>query len=70
MLSNEIKPNSPNEKDKQMVDDLMDEFENLEAKAKTEKLTKREDNDEDYKKKKKHHRHRSPDSKHDRKKSR
>ena len=71
MLYEEAKPSAPNEKDKQTVDDLMDELETLEAKAKSEQSTKREDDDNrDHKKKKKHHRHRSPDSKHDRKKSR
>jgi hypothetical protein len=68
MLAEDIKPN---EKDKQIVDDLMDELENLGAKAKSAPSIKHEDEDEaEYKKKKKHHRHRSPDSKHDRKKSR
>jgi hypothetical protein len=66
MLLDDIKPNIPNEKDKQVVDDLMDELENLGAKVKS---TKHDDDDED-RKKKKHHRHRSPDSKYDRKKSR
>jgi len=68
MLLDDIKPNSLNEKDKKVVDDLMDELENLGAKVKADQL-KREDEDE-HKKKKKHHRHHSPDSKHDRKRSR
>jgi hypothetical protein len=66
MLANEIKPN---EKDIQIVDDLMDELENLGAKVKSDQPIKDENGDE-HKKKKKHHRHHSPDSKHDRKKSR
>jgi hypothetical protein len=69
MLDSEIKPTIVNEKDKKVVDDLMDELANLGAKVKSSELTKHDDEDE-YKKKKKHHRHRSPDSKHDRKKSR
>ena len=47
----------------------MDELENLGAKVKSGQITKRDDDDE-KKKKKHHHHHRSPDSKHDRKKSR
>jgi hypothetical protein len=70
MLLDEIKPNSLNEKDKKVVDDLMDEFEGLEAKVKSVQSTKHENDEDENKKKKKHHRHRSPDSKHDRKKSR
>lgn len=66
MLLDDIKPTIPNEKDKQVVDDLMDELENLGAKVKS----KHDDDEDEHKKKKKHHRHRSPDSKHDRKKSR
>ena len=66
MLAEEVKSN---EKDKKVVDDLMDELENLGAKVKADQSIKHEDGD-DYKKKKKHHRHRSPDSKHDRRKSR
>ncbi|CAF1596770.1 unnamed protein product, partial [Adineta ricciae] len=68
MIYDETKPDIPKEKDKQTVDDLMDELVNLEAKAKSNQSVKRDDYD-DHKKKKKHHRNRSPDSKHDRKKS-
>ena len=69
MLDEEIKKSSANEKDVKVVDDVMDELENLLAKSKSDPPIKHENEDE-YKKKKKHHRHRSPDSKHDRKKSR
>lgn len=69
MLDDDIKPSISNEKDKKVVDDLMDELENLGTKAKADQSIKREDEVE-YKKKKKHHRHHSPESKHDRKKSR
>lgn len=70
MLVNEIKSNIPTEKDKQVVDDLMDELENLGAKAKVKPDQSIKDEDEDDYKKRKKHRHRSPDSKYDRKKSR
>jgi ATP-dependent RNA helicase DHX8/PRP22 len=68
MLDDEIKVNISNVKDKQIVDEVMDELEHLGAKVKSSQATKHDDDDE-YKKKKKHHHHRSPDSKHDRKKS-
>lgn len=68
MLDSEIKQeNFVKEEDKKVVDDLMSELENFGAKLKTVQSTKKDYSDED--KKKKHHR-RSPDSKHDRKKSR
>lgn len=65
MLDEEIKSKASKEKDKQVVDDLMDELENLQAKAKSGQSTKREEDEDedDHKRKKKHHRH-------DRKKSR
>ncbi|UJR38210.1 hypothetical protein I4U23_030883 [Adineta vaga] len=72
MFFEEAKPDISKEKDKTTIDDMMDELEGLEAKAKSGPSKKREDDDADddgYKKKKKHHRHHSPDSKHDRKKS-
>ncbi|CAF3439785.1 unnamed protein product [Rotaria sp. Silwood1] len=69
MLDGEVKENSVNEKDKKVVDDLMDELESFEAKAKSGQSIKRDDEDQ-HKKKKKHHHHHSPDSKNDRKKSR
>ena len=69
MLDNEIKPNVSNEKDKKVIDDVMDELENMLAQAKSAQPIKRDDETE-HKKKKKHHRNHSPDSKHDRKKSR
>ncbi|CAF4080138.1 unnamed protein product, partial [Rotaria magnacalcarata] len=68
MLADELKQKSPNEKDKKVVDDLMDELENLHAKTKSDQSIKHDDDDE-YKKKKKHHHRRSPDAKHDRRKS-
>ena len=70
MLDDDVKVKNSIEKDKQVVDDLMDELENLGAKVKSDQLNKRDDNDEENdRKSKKKHRHRSPDSKHDRKKS-
>jgi hypothetical protein len=65
MLNDDIKQDSNNAK---VIDDAMDELENLLVKTKAEPPIKREE--DEHKKKKKHHRHRSPDSKHDRKKSR
>ncbi|CAF4624907.1 unnamed protein product, partial [Rotaria sp. Silwood2] len=67
MLNEEMKENSTNEKDKQVVDDLMDELANLGAKAKGDQPIKHDE--DEHKKKKKQHRHHSPDSKNDRKKS-
>ena len=56
-------------KDEQVIDDVMDEFEHMLAKVKSGETVKQE-TEEKSRKKKKHHRHRSPDSKADRKKSR
>lgn len=69
MLTEEVKHKHENENDKKVVDDVMDELENLEAKYKSAPVIKYDDEDENKKKKKRHH-HRSPDSKRDRKKSR
>lgn len=51
MLDNEIKPNISNEKDKKVVDDLMDELENIQTKIKSDKTIKRDDDDEHKKRK-------------------
>ena len=70
MLEDELKSKPViDAKDEQVIDDVMDEFENMIAKVKSGETVKQE-NDEKSRKKKKHHRHRSPDSKADRKKSR
>ena len=65
MLDEEVKEKVSNEKDRQVVDDLMDELESFQAKAKSgQSITHDEDDDDnDHKRKKKHHRQ-------DRKKSR
>ena len=60
MLLDDVKQNAVKEKDKQVVDDLMDELANLQSKAKSDQPIKRDDDDDsDHKKKKKHHRKKS-----------
>ncbi|CAF1454669.1 unnamed protein product [Rotaria sp. Silwood1] len=69
MLDEEIKQNTENEKDNQVVDDLMNELESLQANVKSGQSIKH-DHDDEHKKKKKHRHHHSSDSKYDRKNSR
>lgn len=59
MLMDDVKQSAVKEKDKQVVDDLMDELENLKSKVKAAPPIKHEDDDSDHKKKKKHHRKKS-----------
>lgn len=60
MLLEEVKQNVVKEKDKQVVDDLMDELANFQSKIKSDQSIKHDDDDDsDHKKKKKHHRKKS-----------